>query len=200
MNDNDLSQPTPYPVWIFIVVLILLCLVHEALSAEGAGDAGYLLQQKIDSIQIMADKVARQQQQADQLRRRLTSERETYADEIVVEMRRIHATSLKQALHSPRIENNLKLVGRLDGYLAALSERGAFYEAGVQRLNFLCAKATDDLKLVRTFTVTTTDQLVAEIDGALSLYHLAATAPLFDVQKIPVPDTEAVWKAVISAK
>ena len=135
-------------------------------------------------------------QQADQLRRRLTSEREAYVREIVTETRRIGATGLKQALLSPRVANNLKLVGWLDGYLKALQGRLEIYDAGAQRLKYLYAKADDDLKLVQTFTLPAGEQLVADIDGALNQYHLAATAPLFDVQKIPAPDPAAVWKTI----
>ena len=192
----DLNLQTPYPLWIFIVLLIVLGVAHKGLSVETADDVGYLLQQKMDSIQIMIDKIARQRQQADQLQRRLTAERAVYAEEIVVEMRRIRAGGLKQALHSPRISHNLKLIGRIDGYLEALHARIGVYEAGTHRLKYLYAKAADDLKLVRTFTVQTGEPLVADIDGALEQYHLAATAPLFDVRQVAEPTAAAVWKSV----
>lgn len=192
--NNDRSHSKPFPAWVLIAMLVLLGPAHMALSEEGADGVTYLLQQKMDSIQIMADKIARQQQQADQLRRQLVSERETYVREIATETRRIGAAGLKQALLSPRIANNLKLVGWLDGYLKALNGRIDIYDAGTQRLKYLYAKADDDLKLVRTFTISAGEKLVADIDSALDQYHLAATAPLFDVQQIAEPDTAAVWK------
>lgn len=193
---KDRSHPTPYPAWVFIAILVLLGAAQKALSTEGPDGVIYLLQQKMDSIQIMADKIARQQQQADQLRHQLVSERETYVREIVTEMQRIGAAGLKQALHSPRIANNLKLVGWLDEYLKALNGRIDIYDAGTQRLKYLYAKADDDLKLVRTFTISAGEKLVADIDSALDQYHLAATAPLFDVQKIAEPDPAVVWKTL----
>lgn len=197
---KDRIHSAPYPAWMFIALLVLLGAAHKALSAEAPEATTYLLQQKMDSIQIMTDKIARQQQQADQLRRRLVSERDAYVREIVTETRRIGATGLKQALHSPRIANNLKLVGWLDGYLKALNGRINIYDAGTQRLKYLSAKADDDLKLVQTFTLSAGKQMVADIDNALGQYHLAATAPMFDVQKIAEPDTAAVWNTITSQK
>jgi hypothetical protein len=197
---TDQNPPVLYPVWVFVVLLMVLGMAHKALSVESADDVSYLLQQKMDSIQIMTDKIARQRQQADQLQRRLTTARAEYVEEIMAEMRRIRAVDLKQALHSARISHNLMLIGRIDGYLRALHERIDYYDAGTHRLKYLYAKAADDLMLVRTFTVETGERLVADIDGALKQYHHAATAPLFDVRGISEPETPVVWKSVVGGK
>ena len=199
MKDGS-NSASPYPVWIFIMLAMLLGLAHEALSDDRGDDVAYLLQQKVDSIQIMTQKIDRQRLQADQLRQRLALERQTVADEINFELRRIGAKTFKLALHSPRIAYNLKLVGWLDGYLKALDGRIAFYESGAQRLDYLHAKALDDLKLIQTFTISGLDSLMTDIDAALDAYHLAAIAPLFDVHTIATPDAEAAYKDVVQKK
>ncbi len=197
---DDANNATPYPLWIFIMLAMLLGWAHEALSDERGDDAAYLLQQKVDSIQIMTQKIDRQRLQAERLRQRLESERQAVADEIIFELKRVGAKTFKLALHSPRIAYDLKLVGWLDGYLTVLDDRIATYESGTHRLNYLHAKAVDDQKLLQTFAVTGLDSLLSDIEAALDAYRLAAVAPLFDVHTVAVPTAEAAYKAVLQGK
>lgn len=198
--EHDDRVAKPYPVWVFILVVLLLGMAHKVLSAETGDDVDYLLQQKLDNIEIMTEKIARQRRSADELYRKLSAERETFAEEIVTEARRVRAPSFKLAQSDPRIAYNVKLVGRLDAYLDALGKRISEFDAGSHRLGYLRAKAVDDLKLVETFAVPAVDRLIADIDGALEQYHFATTAPLFDVNKVTVPSGQAVWDAVVRKK
>jgi chromosome segregation ATPase len=102
--------------------------------------------------------------------------------------------SFQMAIQNPRIDYNLQLMQQLLGYISRLNERIRYYENGRETLAFFFQQAEDDLMMIKTLNDLETDKLVSQINEILDEYIPESNKPMFDVNDIPLKDTEEIWR------
>ena len=159
-----------------------------------------LLQQKISDIQALQEKIGDIKIRAVALHGVLQGKAEKYTAEINKEKTVRKLKSFNQAIGVYRIRYNLKLVQQIRAYLAAVSGRIEFFQAGRERIDFLHEQARDDLKMVQTLSDMEIADLIHRIDRALEKYETAAAGSLFDIEKIQQEKLETLWKTISALK
>jgi hypothetical protein len=64
-------------------------------------------------------------------------------------------------------------------------------------LNFFFQQAQDDLLMIKTLDDLETDKLIAQINEVLDEYIPETSKPMFDVNDVPLKDTQQIWQEII---
>jgi hypothetical protein len=102
-----------------------------------------------------------------------------------------------KAVLNPRIDYNLKLIQLLLGYIARLNDKIVYFKNGHDTLHFFYQQAQDDLLLIKTLNDLEIDKLIAQINEVLDEYSPEINKPMFDVNDVPLKDTQQIWQEII---
>ncbi|MBT8332475.1 MAG: hypothetical protein KJP06_09130 [Deltaproteobacteria bacterium] len=105
--------------------------------------------------------------------------------------------SYQKAVLNPRINYNLKLIQLLRGYITRLDEKIAYFQNGQDTLTFFFQRAQDDLLMIKTLNDLEIDKLIAQINEVLDEYIPEINKPMFDVNEVPLKNTEKIWQEII---
>ena len=64
-------------------------------------------------------------------------------------------------------------------------------------LDFFFQQAQDDLLMIKTLNDLEIDKLIAQINEVLDEYIPQTSKPMFDVNDVPLKDTEQIWNELI---
>jgi len=103
----------------------------------------------------------------------------------------------QNAILNPRIDYNLKLIQLLLGYITRLNDKIVYFKNGHDMLNFFFQQAQDDLLMIKTLNDLEIDKLIAQINEVLDEYIPETGKPMFDVNDVPLKDTEQIWNEII---
>jgi len=159
-----------------------------------------LLQQRITEIQALQTRMDEIRGQAVALQSTLHGKVDAYSKEIRKERDARALKNYRQAIKVYRVRNNLKLVQQITAYLAAVSERIAFFEEGREQVDFLYQQAQDDLKMVQTLSDMEITGFIDRMDQVLARYQKAVNSSLFDIEKIQQAELEALWDSISTGK
>ena len=159
-----------------------------------------LLQQRITEIQALQTRMDEIRGQAVALQSTLHAKVDAYSKEIRKERDAQALKNYRQAIKVYRVRNNLKLVQQITAYLAAVSERIAFFEEGREQVDFLYQQAQDDLKMVQTLSDMEITGFIDRMDQVLARYQKAVNSSLFDIEKIQQAELEALWDSISAGK
>lgn len=118
-------------------------------------------------------------------------------NEIKAQNRQFNLQSYQVAIQNSRIDNNLKLIQLLLGYIARLNERIEYFENGQVTLNFFFQQAEDDLMMIKTLDDLETDRFISQVNDILDEYIPESDKPMFDVNEVPLKDTEKIWNEIL---
>jgi hypothetical protein len=118
-------------------------------------------------------------------------------NEINTQNRQFKFQSYQMAIQNSRIDYNLKLIQQLFGYITRLNERIEYFENGQITLTFFFQQAEDDLMMIKTLNDLETDRLISRINEILDEYIPESDKPMFDVNDIPLKDTEKIWNEIV---
>jgi hypothetical protein len=143
--------------------------------------------------QSLTGKIAQAMEKKDQL--------EQKKQELIAEVRDQNEQSkieaYEKAILNPRIDYNLKLIQLLLGYIARLNNKIVYFKNGHDILNFFFQQAQDDLLMIKTLDDLETDKLIAQINEVLDEYIPETSKPMFDVNDVPLKDTQQIWQEII---
>ena len=105
--------------------------------------------------------------------------------------------SYQKAVLNPRINYNLKLIQLLLGYITRLDEKIVYFQNGQDTLTFFFQRAQDDLLMIKTLNDLEIDKLIAQINEVLDEYIPETNKPMFDVNEVPLKNTEKIWQEII---
>jgi hypothetical protein len=121
---------------------------------------------------------------------------EDLRQEIEAQNSRLGCHSYQTAVQDPRIDYNLKLIQLLLGYISRLNEKIRYFNNGRELLSFLFQRAQDDLMMIKTLNDLEIDKLIAQINEALDEFSAEVRKPMFDVNDVPLEDTEEIWNEI----
>jgi hypothetical protein len=119
--------------------------------------------------------------------------------EVIDQSEQLKVESYPKAVLNPRINYNLKLIQLLLGYITRLDEKIAYFRNGQDTLTFFFQRAQDDLLMIKTLNDLEIDKLIAQINEVLDEYIPETNKPMFDVNEVPLKNTEKIWQEIIRA-
>ena len=149
---------------------------------------------EISSLQVnLAGKIALAAEKKNRMEQNIVE----FQNEIIAQNRQFNFQSYQMAIRDSRVDNNLKLIQLLLGYITRLNERIEYFKNGQVTLNFFFQQAEDDLMMIKTLKDLETDKLISQINEILDEYIPESDKPMFDVNDIPLKDTEKIWNEIL---
>ena len=176
-------------------VLIMSFFWHGSVYA--AGNKSVELKLKMTEItslqQSLTGKIAQAMEKKDQLEQK----NQELKKEIREQNEQSKIEAYEKAVLNPRIEYNLKLIQLLSGYIARLNDKIVYFNNGHDLLDYFFKQAQDDLLMIKTLDDLEIDKLIAQINEVLDQYIPETSKPMFDVNDIPLKDTQQIWHEII---
>jgi hypothetical protein len=145
---------------------------------------------EISSLQHdLSGKIALAMEKRDQLKQKADALKE----EIRQQKEQLQIETYQNAILTPRIDYNLKLIQLLLGYVSNLNDKIVYFQNGQETLGYYLQQAQDDLMMIKTLNDLQVDKLIAQINSALDEFTPETTKPLFDVDSVSLKDTEQIW-------
>lgn len=154
------------------------------------------LRNKMSEILSLREKLTAKQAQAFQLCEKLKGTMRTLEEEIKVEERSLKIESYHEAIRSPRIHSNIKLIQKLLTYILALDGKIQYLRIGAEELKFLYRQAEDDQKILETLNDMEIQELMDQITQISEKYHSEANKLLIDGNGIVLTPPEVIWRNI----
>lgn len=182
--------------YVIVSCVVMLISLLGFGAVHGSRDKSTELKQKMSEInslqQSLTDKIALAVEKKDQLEQKNQELRSEVRDQ----KKQFKIDSYQNAIVNARIDYNLKLIQLLLGYIARLNDKIVYFKTGQDTLNFFFQQAQDDLLMIKTLNDLETDKLIAQIDEVLEEYISQTNKPMFDVNDVPLQDTEQIWNEI----
>lgn len=178
----------------FVVIGLIFFFLGGTVSATGYKTTE--LNRKMAEISSLQHSLAEKINQAMTKKEQLEQKTESLKQEIRQEKDQMQIESYHKAVLIPRIDYNLKLIQLLIGYTTSLKEKIVYFQNGRDTLDFYFQQAQDDLLMIKTLNDLQVDKLIAQINSALDEYTPETTKPLFDVDGVPLINTEQIWNEI----
>ena len=178
----------------FAIMGIMIFFLGGSVSATGYKTTE--LNRKMSEISSLQHDLSEKIALALAKKEQLMQKAESLKHEIRQEKEQMQIESYQKALLIPRIDYNLKLIQLLRGYTTSLQEKIDYFQNGHDTLDFYFQQAQDDLLMIKTLNDLEVDKLIAQINSALDEYTPETTRPLFDVDGVPLKDTEQIWNEI----
>ena len=178
------------------LALLMICFLFCGANFASEGKTLELRRKmaEISSLQqSLSQKISLATQKQAQLRQNVTE----LEKEIKLEIAQLQIKSYLEAIRSPRIEFDLKLIQLLIGYMAGIDEKISCFQNGFQTLAFFQHQVQDDLRMLKTLNDMEIDKLIAQIDLVLDEILPELGKPVFDTRNVPKKNPEAIWNEII---
>lgn len=175
--------------------MVLFLLAGEALAGSQKAD---VIQQKLTEALSLRRTIIDNKEQAIILCEQLKSQMKELKEEIKSEQNRSGIKLYSKAIGCPRIKYDLKLIQQILGYISRLNESMSYFQICIDRLEFLCQQADDDLRIVETLNEMKVDALIEQIDKALNEYIPKAGKLMIDVDDMVLRDSKEIWNEIIN--
>ncbi len=156
-----------------------------------------MFEQKMQQILVVRDKLSEKRAQAASIREKLNEQILALKLEILAKQRVMGLTSYEEAVKSPRIDYNIKLIQQLKAYASKLAERIKYYEDGYAKMRFRYQETEDNFKIIELWSDTKTKRLMAKIDKAMNEYPAANRPHMFTNKQIALDNPLKIWTEVI---
>jgi len=156
------------------------------------------LEQKTAEISSLQNDLSGKISRAIEKREQLTEKMEALKKEIKQEKEQWQIDSFQKALQNARIDYNLKLIQLLLGYITGLTHKIVYLQNGNEILDFFLQQVRDDLLMIKTLNNLEIDKLIAQINSVLDEFIPEIGEPIFDVDDIPLEDTEKIWNEIVN--
>jgi len=156
-----------------------------------------MFEQKIEQILAVRDKLSEKRTQAASIREKLNEQILALKREILAEQRELGLTSYEEAVKSPRIYYNIKLIQQLKAYTSKLAERVRYFEDGYDKMSFRYQEADDNFKMIELWSDTKNKKLMAKIDEAMNEYLSVNKPHMFTNKEIVLDNPRKIWTEVI---
>jgi hypothetical protein len=182
---------------LFSAAIILISVLGVG-AGQTAGNKSTELKLKMTEIsalqQNLSGKIALAMEKKDQLEQKT----DELKQEIKDQNEQFEIETYQKAILNPRIDYNLRLIQLLLGYISRLDDKIVYFKTGNDTLNFFYQQAQDDLLMIKTLNDLEIDKLIAKINEVLDEYIPETSKPMFDVNDVPLVDTEKIWNEIKS--
>mgnify|MGYP003565684999 CR=1 FL=1 len=168
-------------------------------SVYGTGNKSTELKLKLDEITALQESLSGKIELAAKKKNQLQQKNRELKKEIIDQKDEFEIETYQRAVLNPRIDYNLKLIQLLHGYITRLNDKIMYFQIGQDTLNYFYRQAQDDLLMIKTLNDMEIDKLIAQINEVLGEYMPETQKPLFDVNDIPLKDTEQIWNEISRA-
>ncbi len=155
------------------------------------------LQQKMEEISSLREKILEKIDQGTDIREYLRAQTQELTKEIKEEQKRLGDISYEKAVRSPCIEYDLKLLQQYYAYISEIDRRLTYFQAGEGQLAYLFQEAEDDLKIIEALNDIDIDSLMIRIDEALDEYLPETKTHLIRLDDIRLPEQENIWSEIM---
>ncbi len=175
-------------------LLMLVFLAGPLFAAEPKTE---LLNKRMIKIKSVQGIIEKKLLLAIEMRKKLKGRMVDLGEEILEIQKDLKITSYEKATDSPRIKNNLMLLGQLHAYLSKLNSEIENLEIGLAKLTFLYQLAEDDLKIIETLNHMKVEGLLAEIDRTMAKYTSVYGDYLFESKNLLLPKPKKIWQNLV---
>lgn len=158
-----------------------------------------MFEQKMQQIVAVRVKLSEKRTQAASIREKLNEQILALKLEVLAKQRVMGITSYEEAVKSPRIEYNIKLIQQLKAYTSKLAERIRHYEDGYDKMCFCYQETEDNFKIIELWSDTKTKRLMAKIDKATNEYLAENKPHMFTNKQIVLDNPLKIWTDVIQS-
>ena len=183
--------------WIYSLAAVISVLIGLCVPINASGHKTSELNQKMTEISSLQNSLNEKIALAVKKKDQLSQKSEALKKEIKEQNAQLNLESYQVAVQNPRIDYNLKLIQLLLGYISRLNEKIEYFKNGHEMLTFFFQQAQDDLLMIKTLNDLEIDKLVAQINEVLDEYIPETGLPMFDVNDVPLKETEQIWKEII---
>ena len=176
---------------------VVVCLIWLNWTMDAYGIKTTELSRKMSEISTLQQKLTGKIALAVDKRNYMEQKVLELQNEIKSRARQFKNQSYQLAILNPRIDHNLKLIQLVLGYISRLNERIEYFQNGQETLTFFFQQAEDDLMMIKTLNDLETDKLIRQINEVLDEYIPESDKPMFDVNDVPLKDTEKIWNETI---
>ena len=159
-----------------------------------------MFQQKMQQILVVRDKLSEKRALAASIRERLKEQILGLELEISAKQRTMEITSYTEAVKSPRIFYNIKLIQQLKAYTSKLAERIRYYEDGFDKMRFRYQEADDNFKIIELWSDKKTKRLMTKIDKATNEYQAENKPHMFTNKQIVLDTPRKIWTEITQSK
>jgi len=195
---KELGKTGMRKYFIYSCVVLTICLVGPG-TVYASGLKTTELNLKLTEIvslqQDLTGKIGLAMEKKDQLAEKTAA----LKNEVKDQNEQLKVKTYQKAVLDSRINYNLKLIQLLLGYITRLDEKIAYFQNGHDILTFFFKQAQDDLLMIKTLNDLEIDKLIAQINEVLDEYIPATNKPMFDVNDVPLKNTEKIWQEIIQA-
>lgn len=181
-----------------VLVTLAAVLVAVGVCAADAGKPAEL-QRALEDIRRAEQGVRTRISQAVELRTRLRQEGEGLKAEIRDEQRRRAIQSYPDALQIRRVDYNLRLMQRLNGYVEQIDARVAELQTFAACFERHREQIRDESRLLRTLKDADISQLLRQVAATVEQAASRCAAPLIVVPAAQRP-MEAVWADAVQSR
>lgn len=178
------------------IAVLLLTVGLNASADAGKNDA---LQQALEDTRRAEQSVRARIALAETIRSRLRQEGDLLKTEIRDEQRRLGLLTYPTAVRIKRIDNNLRLLQRLEGYTGQLELRQAELRAILGCFERYRERIRDEVRMVRTLDDADTGDLLRELSAVVQDVYARCDKPLITAPA-PEPSAERIWADILQGR
>ena len=186
--------------WICIWSFSFMLLILFSGNIHAGNPKSEKIRNKMIEILSLSEAILEKNVRAMRIRSQLEEQMRALKKEIEDELKRLGISSYQEAIHSPRIYYDLKLVQQLLAYILKFNEKIADLQFGSERLKFLYQQADDELKIVETLNDIEAEDLMNQIGRVIREHAPEAGNSFFDVKNIVLTDPEKVWDEAVGKR
>ena len=183
--------------WICIFsVSIILCISYLG-NIHADSPKAEKIRNRLMDILSLREAIREKNDQAVGMRSQLEENMTELKKEIENEQIHLGLTSYQEAIRSPRVYYDLKLIQQLLAYTWKFDQKIEDLKVGSERLEFLYQLGDDDLRIVETLNDMEVEDLMNQIDNVIREQAPKAGNSFFDVDEIDLPELEKIWNEII---
>ncbi len=192
MQENNKIAP------MVLGMLLAACFLRSVSAlADAPGDvSSRLLEQRMNEIITLQQKIDHQTAQAQALYSRLADQFALVVAEIRDECRQRAIISYAQAIRWQTLDHHLSLAQQLHSYMRALDRKIQNFKNEYQRLGFFYQEAVDDLKIIKALPSLDITAFMAETGRTIAAVRRDLRRYLVDSRDIEYIHTVRIWKLV----
>ena len=151
--------------------LPLIILFSVTCKAVCFADMAKELRQKMTEIILLCEKININKSQAIEICSKLEEQDNELTQEINVERKRLRLVSYQEAMSSPRIVYNLKLIQKIKLYISKLKAKILDYQTGDDELKYLYQHLYDDLRIIESLNNIRVGKLMCQAGRLIDKYR-----------------------------
>lgn len=191
-----MKPSTPFLVAIAILPLVAWLWIAFPCMAAAASNGDEQLRQTMADIALLNNQLAQRRDDAARLRENLARRVEEIKAEIREKAAEMGIEDEAEALKTPRILFDLRLIAEIQAYMRRYAREMSYYQVACDRLSYLYQQADDDLKIINTLSGMKIGALISQTEKIVNAYLPDAQTIVIQPDSMVIASPESVWKGL----